>query len=86
MPPMDRYRRQARVKRAGHDLVPSTPDARLRLADALTADCWQIAEAARHSLAGAPTTPPWARSMDVDARAHRRLQARLRELLGRIEA
>lgn len=63
-------------------MVPSTAEQRFRLADAMTADSWRIAEAARHSLADAPRLPPWERGREEDARSHRELQRRLRQLLG----
>jgi hypothetical protein len=80
----DRYQLMARAKRRGA-FVPSTADGRVRMADALTADSWLIAEAARQTLKGAPSTPPWERAKEADARAHREVQRYLRQRLGRVE-
>lgn len=62
----------------------STPDDRFRQADALLADSWRIAEAARRTLADPPALPPWLRGRAQDARGHRAVQRRLRQLLGRL--
>ena len=59
-----------------------SPEGRFLLADAMTADSWRIAEAAQQALPDAPALPPWRRGREEDARAHRELQRRLRDLLG----
>jgi len=55
---------------------------RLQLADAMTADSWRIAEAARIAFADGPSAPPWERHRAADARAHRAAQRLLRAALG----
>lgn len=62
-----------------------SPEERFFLADAMTADSWRIAEAARQTLPDAPRRPPWQRGRAEDARDHRELQRRLRELLGPVQ-
>lgn len=64
------------------DMVPTDPEQRFLLADAMLADSWRIAEAARRGLAGAPRRPPWERGREEDARSHRQVQRLLRQLLG----
>ncbi len=78
-----RYERLARIKRRQPSAsVAATPAERLRIADAMIYESWRLAEAARASLDDAPEAPPWERFQLADARAHRQLQQRLRELQG----
>ncbi len=63
-------------------LSPATAEERFLLADAMTADSWRLAEAARRDFAERALAPPWLRGRERDARGHRELQRRLRELLG----
>jgi hypothetical protein len=63
-------------------LIPANAEGRFLLADAMTADSWRLAEAARRVLGAESLPPPWLRGRERDAHAHRELQLRLRQLLG----
>jgi hypothetical protein len=54
----------------------------IQLAARMTADVNQFTMAVGRSAKKAPKRPTWERHVDKDAESHRKVQARLRELLG----